>query len=540
MRHNVLRKGFQILIILLIGVFIVIACKMNDHIFNDAKAGGAPDNRESDPGSSTDSDADTESDTQPGTSPDSDTVSPCVGSFADRLTVTVVSLDEEAVYLRPWYDNALADSRILLAAAPNGTAWAAWTSTNGTVHLTPLTADLTRAGDDILVPGYDIGGLAAHNDGVAALVLKDDPDRDEIALAADEPTYAVHLIRIRGTEPVFDARLTGPGGLDGERDFVNNFGSSSLKWDGERYGAYLLIRGGAEHASQGRYGDKLIYLDDEGQSLSGGFSWECSISYYHRLLPEIDAPFTAICMEDGTSQGGVYVAGLGEKREIAKEEATAGWIGAKMGGIVKLPDNRYMVAWSSQWGVSSNAYDIAVSYLNADRIPTGTRRWLTDTTDMSEENLHIALFGDDHILVAYSVYENAVCNTTCVGDYGGMRFRLMDFNGNWVDDAERLEVRPPDEDEMAVFPNRDIGFAFVDHDIPYGQQNALELSNPPPFNELKIARLGYCDMGIVSDADADTDTDTDMETDTNEDTDSDAVSTAAATRAPPSAPHRQR
>jgi len=69
-----------------------------------------------------------------------------------------------------------------------------------------------------LVPGYDIGGLAAHNDGVAALVLKDDPDRDEIALAADEPTYAVHLIRIRGTEPVFDARLTGPGGLDGERD----------------------------------------------------------------------------------------------------------------------------------------------------------------------------------------------------------------------------------------------------------------------------------------------------------------------------------
>ena len=458
-------------------------CQMREHLFYDT--------RTSDSEATDDSDSD--NDSESGQASGTDTDETCPASLAGRLTVTTVTLDETPKYLRPWYDNTLADARLLLAAAEDGSAWAAWAAADNTVHLTPLTADLTRAGDDVVIAGTDVGGLTARADGPAALVLTDDPYRSEIALSDDDPTYAVHLVRYRDNALLFDARLTGPSGLDGEPDYIDNFGASTLKWNGETYGAYFQIRGGLGHSFEGAYGDKLLYLDDGGARVDGGFSWACTISYYLRLLPENEIPFTALCMEDGADQGGAYVVGLGDKREIAAEEASAGWIGAKFGGIVKLPDDRYLTAWSSQWEVPGNAFDIALSFLDTDRAPTGERRMLTDTPDLSEENLHLALYGDDRILVAYSVYENAVCDTTCIGDDAGMRFRLMDLDGNWIGDPETLAVRPPDEDEMIVFPNGDIGFVFVDHGTAYGQRNAPELSDPPNINELKIARIRYCE-----------------------------------------------
>ena len=461
----------------------VSTCQMRDHLFLDG--------RTSDPEATDDSG--TGDDSESGRTYDTETDDTCPASLEARLTVTTVSVDTTPVYLRPWYDNALADARLLSAAAADGSAWVAWAAVDKTVHLTPLTVDLTRAGADVVLDGADVGGLAALPDGPAALMLTDDPYRKEISLADDDPTYAVHLVRYRDNALVFDARLTGPSGLDEAPDFIDNFGASSLKWNGETYGAYFQIRGGLGHSFEGSYGDKLLYVNDGGARVDGGFSWACTISYYLRLLPEDEVPFTALCMEDGVDQGGAYVVGLENKRKIAAEEASAGWIGAKFGGIVKLPDSRYLTAWSSLWEVSGNAFDLSLSFLDADRNPTGERRMLTDTPNISEENLHLAPYGDNRILVAYSVYENAVCDTTCIGDDAGMRFRLMDLDGNWIGDPETLAVRPPDEDEMTVFPNGDIVFVFVDHGIAYGRRNAPELLNPPNINELKIARIRYCE-----------------------------------------------
>jgi hypothetical protein len=72
----------------------------------------------------------------------------------------------------------------------------------------------------------------------------------------------------------------------------------------------------------------------------------------------------------------------------------------------------------------------------------------------------------------------------------------MDLDGRWVTPDEIISVTPNDDEDIRVFPNGDLGFAFVD----FANRNRKVMSplgdggvpGIPPVRTLSVARLAYC------------------------------------------------
>src|SRR5262249_34398604 len=139
--------------------------------------------------------------------------------------------------------------------------------------------------------------------------------------AATHIGKAAILVRYRQGAEAFAVALTGTTSIvgndaaDHRRDclpMVNFFTSLNgrLAWNGDgagagdteagspfKYGAYFNVHGCAGDFQQSSYGNKLVYLDDDGNWLPGGWDWGCSASYGVRLLPEPDV-FTSLCIAE--------------------------------------------------------------------------------------------------------------------------------------------------------------------------------------------------------------------------------------------------
>ena len=150
-----------------------------------------------------------------------------------------------------WGGGIPTDARIAFAVAPSGDAYVAW-SDNAleNVHVTPLTALLTRLGPDIIVAGHDVGGLVALNDGFALLLSRDDPGDALVNLNVSSDNdallgYASVLVRYTGNAETFAAPLTGTASITTESsgpmlDCIEIL-DGRLAFDGSRYGAYFTV-----------------------------------------------------------------------------------------------------------------------------------------------------------------------------------------------------------------------------------------------------------------------------------------------------------
>jgi hypothetical protein len=448
--------------------------------------------------------------------PDIDPSPACPTSLEQRLTVSTIGTGVDIRYKRLGYDYFPLDENILFSVSPAGRMLLAYRENNGNrIRVTRLNAQLTREGPDLSVYAIDLGGLVAHDDGSFTLLTRrDDPGeplRD--TTTTDTVGKAAYLVHILGTTELFAQPLTGTSSITRASDPMARDCAPSLNgrlvWNGSKYGAYFAVHGCEGDPHEPYYGDKLVYADGDGNYLKGGWSWNCSISQGVRLLPERDK-FTALCMSDGLPYAGLNLVTEGiEPRQLAPEKVAAGYAAGRFGSVVRLASGRYVIAWLSR-GVpdtvasarrpdqaSKQATDVALMQLDSDYSTIKSRTWLTETPNVAETNLHIAPYGPRQLLVVYDNVEALSCTEwTCWGTYTGTSARLIDLNGKFLTPDLRIDAPPNSEQDIVVFPNGDLGWAFV----PDGARNYTEplpnnrgIPTVPAKQQLSIARLRYCE-----------------------------------------------
>jgi len=433
----------------------------------------------------------------------------CGATLASRITVTAIDVAEDVRYLRLGYNLIPEDERIAFSIGPDGAPSIAWLEAGGTqVHVTSLDATLARRGADTVVDGVDIGGVVAQSDGVALLVASADPGEPLTDPAANGTiARAALLVRIRSGAEASRVPLTGTGSVvastvGAARDCVASPLNGRLEWNGAKYGAYFAVHGcqGDVHASQ--YGDKLVYLDDAGHAVPGGWAWGCSIDEGLRLLAGAST-FTPICLSDGTPFQGLNLMLEGKSPVLlGAEQSAPGYSSGSLGSIVQMGDGSFAVGWDSR-GVTSgsgrptaarNAPDLAFIALDRSYQIEGAEKWLSATPDIAELGLHLAPYGPDRMLATWEEFDNLQCNgQTCDGTFGGTHARLLDASGSFVSPDEIISATPNELEDIRVFPNGDLGFAFVNvADRDRTEEPSRDAGAATPVRTLNVARVAYC------------------------------------------------
>jgi hypothetical protein len=101
------------------------------------------------------------------------------------------------------------------------------------------------------------------------------------------------------------------------------------------------------------------------------------------------------------------------------------------------------------------------------------------------------------VLVVWDNVESLNCTArTCWGMYTGTSARLIDLQGNFLTPDVRIAAPPNSEQDIIVFPNGDLGWAFVPDDMRnYAQAlpNNRGVPSVPAKHSLSVARLRYCE-----------------------------------------------
>jgi len=439
----------------------------------------------------------------------------CGSTLASRLAITTIDVDEDIRYKREGYNGFPTDARLAFGVAPSGNSYVAWTNNAfTTVHVTPLNGLQSRLGPDTRVPGYDIGGLVAQNDGFALLLQTDDPGTPLVNPNPNAPGLSAMVVRYRQGSVAYLSALTGTKSIVNAaaplRDCTPERFDGRLAYNGTKYGAYFTVHGCVGDAHESYYADKLAYFDDQGRPVTGGWNWGCQINQDLRLLPEPGA-FTSLCItdtNDATNVGGLNLIeeGSPDITRIVDEFAVANACTAQFGTVIKLADASYVAIWLSRGGSNSEgtlpakpANDIALIHLNPapDYTPSAVIS-VTNTPSVHEVNLHAAAYGPERILVSWDSIENFKCsndyNITCLGQYTGTHFQLIDNQGNAVGPDETLPAPPNERDDMVAFPNGDVGWAFVpDPGRQYSMTYAPGVvSQLAAIRQIGVARMLYC------------------------------------------------
>jgi hypothetical protein len=434
----------------------------------------------------------------------------CGATIASRVTVTPIDVAADVRYRRLGYNLIPEDDRIAFSVAPDGAPSIAWREAAGTrVHVTALDGTLARRGADTVVDATDIGGLVAQRDGAALLVTSADPGEplQDPANRGVAPRAAV-LVRIRGAVEAARVPLTGTSSvttttLGAARDCIASPLNGRLEWNGAKYGAYFAVHGCQGDAHASFYGDKLVYLDDGGRALPGGWTWGCSIDEGLRLLPGATA-FTPICLSDGTPNRGLNLVVEGKMPQLlAAEFSVVGYSAGTLGSLVATNDGGFVVVWSSR-GVKNSggqtvadrsAPDIAFLAMDSGYRVTRSQIWLTETPDVAELGVHLAPYGPDRFLLTWEAFGNLRCGAqTCEGTFQGTHARLLDATGRPLSADETIAATPNELEDIRPYPDGDLGFAFVD---VANRDRAAQVSGDggapaPPVRTLQLARIAYC------------------------------------------------
>jgi len=350
------------------------------------------------------------------------------GLIASRTRVTEISLSSEINPGRA--DNigkfsTFADLQsVALSPSPNGESKIGWVDTGGKIHVTPLTSRDERKGADLIIGTGRFYDLVAHDDGFAVLVM------EENRMYIEKYT--------NDGDRLFRSELT-----DGD-DRVDDWHSGKLAYDGMHYAAYFAIHGTAGW-TEGHEGDKLKYVDGLGNIEPGGWEWGCSHSMDVRLFfnGALDMP---LCISDCYPGKGVYLKN--HYLISAADGNCAGSTNARFGEAVTAAGSGMLIYLSieerTHWDV------ILASFESSPPFSVKAEKALTATADQNEINPKIILFDSGEILASWEVSG---------GD--NRTFRFFDAEGNALADAESLNVHAGPVNDMKVFPNGDIGWAWV-------------------------------------------------------------------------------
>ncbi len=229
--------------------------------------------------------------------------------------------------------------------------------------------------------------------------------------------------------------------------------AGALAWNGHRYGAYFVVHG-VSGPAQGHYGDKLVYVNDSGALQPGGWPWGCSHNEGIALAPMASGPFASLCFEDWRS--GLFIStGIGAPDDapvISREACWAGYCGGQFGGLVRLPDGRFFVAFTTR-GMRSmkpdgtgrgyivtpryKSHQLAFAVPDSGASAVARKKVIFSLdTGVDHVNMHVARYGSKYLLVSYETVQARTCNDlatgtkgTCLGRFTGTHLQLMTLTG---------------------------------------------------------------------------------------------------------------
>ena len=445
---------------------------------------------------------------------------PCPPSLAERLSLVSISVDKHIAWQKPGYDRFPVDERVALAAQPDGQAQIAWIEVNpatvaGTdvlppigVHVTPLDGSLARRGPDtVLASALEVSGLVAHDDGFALLTRDANPGE---AIDLGDGATVAFLVRYQNGAQAWRVPLTGTASLDAMQTgtLYSPFLDGQLVWNDATYGAYFTARRGLGDAREGYWRDVLVFRDSFGRLALWPAAHGCENNGGIRLIPDTGkvnllAPglsripqITGLCVQQ--AREAVKFTDLEADRVVSDLEVhVAGYSGARMGSLLKIPDG-YLVFWLSL-GESNDqqGHDIRVARLDASFNLISGPTWFRRTPGREEWNLHVAPYGpaSDRFLMIYgeiAITGSALSNNAMyTGEFLGTHLALIDANGVALSPDEVVQNAPITANaEPVVLPGGDVAWPFVNRAPEYG--SVVEGPNGPGQTTLWIARVRYC------------------------------------------------
>ncbi|WP_152627528.1 hypothetical protein [Streptacidiphilus melanogenes] len=371
--------------------------------------------------------------------------------IAANISLSTVKLSSAFSYLSPGGNGMPQWTPTVTAVAPNGTLEVAWQAANA-VHVTPVDRWLHRTGPDTVVTGaHEIGGLVAFNDGFALLTRFADHNR--------WGETAAELIRVRDRHVVFAVKLTGPASHD-----TAPMLDGRLSWNGSRYAAVFTVHG-AGGSENGRWGDKMVYVDDSGRMLPGGRSWGCR-GDAGRTLGWSGSSAAYNCYDDGTAAGSALTSG-----DDMVQAGNGSWVTA-LSSLGPVSYRKNVLTWkiTPRWST-----DQAVLFFVNPAAHSARSVVLTSTPGTQNVNVHVAPYGRTALLVSWESVKH--------GTFTGTHFRLVDLSGRFLTPDLVLDVHI--SGTITVLANGDLVWAFVRQTPVYGHR----MSRWPTVTSLFLARL---------------------------------------------------
>ena len=256
----------------------------------------------------------------------------CGATFGDSVRVTTVDVTGGSA------------ARAITAQA--GTASVvAWSSGDGSIHVTRLDASDQRAADDFTIPGDQVFGVAASTTDVALLVSR----------APDFMTF--HRVDLTGAT-LAQTDLVGGG----------DHGVEGVEWFGEFAQTGRLVgRGDGTYAAYhalhrrwpdgvGHQGDTLRLLDANGAALGAGWGWGCSHSMDQRLAFDPTFGLVPVCVADCYPGRGIYFDHDVQMITDDPGANCAGGFSTLLGGVVATSTGFFLVYQDDQGGAHLGSF----------------------------------------------------------------------------------------------------------------------------------------------------------------------------------------
>jgi hypothetical protein len=332
----------------------------------------------------------------------------------------------------------------ILVPRPSGGAVVGYLGSEEKLHIVPLDANDTRAGDELVLDRQInwFASVVAHDDGVAALAF----NKLDWWPSPSKPNK------------VYFARWNAAGALvtDVElaHDYSGFYHAGKLVFSGEHYVAYYPINSDHDGEDGGHEGDNLLLIDGGGQRLEGGWGWGCSHSGDQRVFAQGDK-LGAICDSDTYPQKGIIF--MNSKLIHPQPDATGGFGHVELGELLAVPGGYVLIFTTAIEGLDAsnnpimrrgNQWDVALALFD-DQGTVTSLRFLT-STEARETKPHVALYNDDLFVMYGTVQPDGSETFTAL---------VQTFSGKTVIEPERLNIDIKRHDQIVSFSGGDVGWA---------------------------------------------------------------------------------
>jgi hypothetical protein len=445
----------------------------------------------------------------------------CPPSLGARLKVTSIELGRNIAWQKAGYDQFPVDERVALAAKPGGRgAYVAWGEVNldaegGVslpsplgVHVTSLDASLAPMGTEVVLStAEEVSGLVAHDDGFAILVKDADPGD---AIDTGDGATVAFLVRYREGRQDWSFPLSGSQSEATENKTVYSpFLEGQLAWSDSVYAAQFVVEGGATDPEPRFWRDVLVFRDSFGLQAPLPIAHGCQNNGGIRLIPDSGKTnlvantiasipqVTGLCVQQ--SRQALKLTSLEADRVVSSQEVQwAGYSGAKLGSLLKVPDG-YLVFWLSLGSTNEHqGHDIRMAKLDRGFDLVSGPVWFSRTPGIEEWNLHVVPYGTNRLLLVYS--EIQITGTASestwamyLGNYLGTRLMLLDSDGRPVSDSSGVLVpnapTTANAEPVVLEPSGDVAWAFVNPSPDYTR--TVFGPNGPGQTAIHVARICY-------------------------------------------------